>query len=189
VSKDAEIAALRRALRVSPSCAGEKLKAKFASAQGAARIGGKGTVRRKITAVHKVTAVDDKKLGAALKKLKVQSLPGVEEVNIFKEDNSIIHFSNPKVSADITSNCYVLTGLGENKSVQELLPGILTQMGPSGLKALTDSLVKGKGGVPKGMEGLAAAAQAAAGGGADEAAAGAKGDDEDMPDMDDNATF
>jgi len=145
-------------------------------------------VRRKITAVHKVTAVDDKKLGAALKKLKVQSLPGVEEVNIFKEDNSIIHFSNPKVSADITSNCYVLTGLGENKSVQELLPGILTQMGPSGLKALTDSLVKGKGSLPKGMEGLAAAAQAAAGGGADEAA-GAKGDDEDMPDMDDNATF
>ena len=56
-------------------------------------------------------------------------------------------------------------------------------------KRLTDSLVKGKGGLPKGMEGLAAAAQAAAGGGADEAAAGAKGDEEDMPDMDDNATF
>ena len=107
-------------------------------------------------------------------------------MNIFKEDNSIIHFSNPKVSADITSNCYVLTGLGENKSVQELLPGILSQMGEGGLKALTDSLVKGKNGVPKGMEELAAAAEAAAGG----AAGGAKGgEEEDMPDMDATATF
>ena len=78
----------------------------------------------------------------------------------------------------------MLTGLAENKSVQELLPGILSQMGPAGLKALTEQLVKGKGGLPKGREGLAAAAAgAAAAGGA------AGGEEEEMPNIEAGASF
>jgi hypothetical protein len=58
----------------------EKLKAKFAAAgAGAAQIGGKGTVRRKRAATHKVAQVDDKKLQAVFKKLNVTPIPAMEE--------------------------------------------------------------------------------------------------------------
>ena len=42
------------------------------------------------------TAQDDKKLQGALKKLNVQPIPGVEEVNMFREDGNVLHFSAPK---------------------------------------------------------------------------------------------
>jgi nascent polypeptide-associated complex subunit beta len=32
-----------------------------------------------------------------LKKLNMQQLPGIEQVNMFKEDNTIIHFQQPAV--------------------------------------------------------------------------------------------
>ena len=41
-------------------------------------------------------AQDDKKLQGALKKLNVQPIPGVEEVNMFREDGNVLHFSAPK---------------------------------------------------------------------------------------------
>jgi nascent polypeptide-associated complex subunit beta len=58
--------------------------------------GGKGTVRRKIVRKAKPAAQDDKKLQAALKKLNVQPIPGVEEVNMFREDGNVLHFTAPK---------------------------------------------------------------------------------------------
>lgn len=58
--------------------------------------GGKGTPRRKVVPKPKATAQDDKKLQGALKKLNVQSIPGVEEVNMFREDGNVLHFSAPK---------------------------------------------------------------------------------------------
>lgn len=60
-------------------------------------IGGKGTVRRKIVRKPKPSgAQDDKKLQAALKKLNVQPIQGVEEVNMFREDGNVLHFTAPK---------------------------------------------------------------------------------------------
>lgn len=59
--------------------------------------GGKGTVRRKIVRKAKPSnAQDDKKLQSSLKKLNVQPIPGVEEVNMFREDGNVLHFSAPK---------------------------------------------------------------------------------------------
>ena len=61
------------------------------------RAGGKGTVRRKVVRKSKPSAAqDDKKLQGALKKLNVQPIPGVEEVNMFKEDGNVLHFTTPK---------------------------------------------------------------------------------------------
>lgn len=57
---------------------------------------GKGTPRRKVKKVHKTAGADDKKLQAALKKLNVQPIQAIEEVNMFKEDGNVIHFSNPR---------------------------------------------------------------------------------------------
>ena len=50
---------------------------------------------RKKKAVHKTTSTDDKRLQNTLKRLGVNTIPGIEEVNIFMDD-TVIHFSNPK---------------------------------------------------------------------------------------------
>lgn len=72
--------------------------------------GGKGTARRKV--IKKSVAslqADDKKVQAALKKLNVAPLGGVEEVNMFQEDGNVLHFSAPTGASD----CYSprVTGL------------------------------------------------------------------------------
>jgi nascent polypeptide-associated complex subunit beta len=60
-------------------------------------VGGKGTPRRKVVRKSKPSAAqDDKKLQGALKKLNVQPIPGVEEVNMFTEDGNVLHFTAPK---------------------------------------------------------------------------------------------
>lgn len=59
-------------------------------------LSGKGTPRRKVKKVVRNSGADDKKLQAALKKLNVQPLQGIEEVNMFKEDGNVIHFANPR---------------------------------------------------------------------------------------------
>mmetsp|Transcript_28603 Transcript_28603/g.62940 ORF Transcript_28603/g.62940 Transcript_28603/m.62940 type:complete len:159 (-) Transcript_28603:397-873(-) len=139
---------------------------------GAVRTGGKGSVRRKKKAVHKTTATDDKRLQNTLKRLGVNTIPGIEEVNIFQED-SVIHFTNPKVQASIASNTYVISGPAQTKKLQELLPGILNQMGPDSLTHLKKLMAQlGAPGLGGGFNAGAAAAAAAAG-----------GDDDDVPEL------
>lgn len=53
------------------------------------------------------SGTDDKKLQATLKKMNVQPIQAIEEVNMFKADGNVIHFSAPKGKHDIerhTSN-------------------------------------------------------------------------------------
>jgi hypothetical protein len=71
---------------------------KLAKLQSASRIGGKGTPRRKVVRKPKGPggADADKKLQNALKKLNVQPLTGIEEVNMFKDDGNVLHFQQPK---------------------------------------------------------------------------------------------
>lgn len=101
----------------------------------AVRTGGKGTVRRKKKAVHKTTTTDDKRLQSTLKRLGVNTIPGIEEVNIFKDD-TVIHFVNPKVQASIGANTWVVSGSPQTKRLQDLLPGIINQLGPDNLANL-----------------------------------------------------
>jgi len=110
-----------------------KMQARFSSNS---RTGGKGTVRRKKKAVHKTANNDDKKLQATLKRLGVNNIPAIEEVNLFKDDGTVIHFKNPKVQASIGANTYVVSGNGENKKLQDLLPGIINQLGQDNLQHL-----------------------------------------------------
>nr|ABG82010.1 putative beta-NAC-like protein [Diaphorina citri] len=103
---------------------------------GQVRIGGKGTPRRKKKVVHTTAATDDKKLQSSLKKLAVNTIPGIEEVNMIKEDGTIIHFNNPKAQASLAANTFAITGHGETREITEMLPGILSQLGPEGLTQL-----------------------------------------------------
>merc|ERR1712232_1343699 len=131
--------------------------------------GGKGTVRhKKKVNTRSSAAQSDVKLGAALKKLGATNIPGIEEVNLFKEDGKVIHFVNPKVQASIQANTYIISGPSETKPLQELLPGIVSQLGVDSLQQL---------------QSMAAAHGAA---GMDAVAEGAEeddSDDDDVPDL------
>eukprot|EP00304_Pavlova_gyrans_P013520 CAMPEP_0206041884 /NCGR_PEP_ID=MMETSP1466-20131121/6223_1 /ASSEMBLY_ACC=CAM_ASM_001126 /TAXON_ID=44452 /ORGANISM="Pavlova gyrans, Strain CCMP608" /LENGTH=380 /DNA_ID=CAMNT_0053416587 /DNA_START=40 /DNA_END=1181 /DNA_ORIENTATION=+ len=141
---------------------------KLAKMAASVRTGGKGSVRRKKKAIHKTTTTDDKRLQNTLKRLGVNNIPAIEEVNLFKDNGTVIHFTNPKVQASIQANTYVISGHAETKKLQDLLPGIINQLGPDNLAALnkmaTDVGSKSAGGaIPEGDE-----------------------DDDDMPDLVDN---
>lgn len=111
--------------------------AKLQAAAAANRIGGKGTVRRKVVRKTKPSAAqDDKKLQGALKKLNVQPIAGVEEVNMFREDGNVLHFTAPKVHAAVSANTFAIYGQGHVKELTELVPGILNQLGPDSLASL-----------------------------------------------------
>ncbi|OAP56774.1 nascent polypeptide-associated complex subunit beta [Fonsecaea erecta] len=95
-----------------------------------------GTPRRKTKKVHKSSGTDDKKLQTTLKKMNVQPIQAIEEVNMFKEDGNVIHFAAPKVHASVPSNTFAIYGNGEDKELTELVPGILNQLGPDSLASL-----------------------------------------------------
>ncbi|CAG8441359.1 1437_t:CDS:2 [Diversispora eburnea] len=109
---------------------------KLAKLQSQVRIGGKGTPRRKVKKVYKTATNDDKKLQSTLKKLNVQPIQNIEEVNMFKEDGNVIHFTAPKVQASVQANTFAIYGQGEEKELTELVPGILSQLGPDSLASL-----------------------------------------------------
>ncbi|CAG5127645.1 unnamed protein product [Candidula unifasciata] len=113
----------------------EKLKQLQAKAD-VVRIGGKGSARRKKKVIHRTATTDDKKIQFSLKKLSVNSIPGIEEVNMIKEDGQVIHFNNPKVQASLAANTFAITGHAENKQITEMLPGILNQLGTESLSSL-----------------------------------------------------
>jgi len=66
----------------------------------------------------------------------VNNIPAIEEVNLFKDNGTVIHFNNPKVQASIAANTYVVSGHAETKKLQDLLPGIINQLGPDNLANL-----------------------------------------------------
>jgi nascent polypeptide-associated complex subunit beta len=99
--------------------------------------GGKGSVRRKKKiSTRSGSAQSDAKLTTTLKKLGATNIPGIEEVNFFKEDGKIIHFKNPKVQASVAANTYIISGPNEIKTIQDLLPGIMSQLGMNDMSAL-----------------------------------------------------
>jgi nascent polypeptide-associated complex subunit beta len=50
--------------------------------------------------------MDDKKLQTALKKLNVQPIQAIEEVNMFKADGNVIHFAAPKGTAIASTHAF-----------------------------------------------------------------------------------
>jgi len=137
--------------------------------------GGKGTVRRKRKALSRSAAAQsDVKLGSALKKLGATHIPGIEEVNLFREDGKVLHFVAPKVQASIAANTYIVSGPAQTKPLQDLLPGIVGQLGMDNIAQLQNA-VAAQGGAAPGAGG--------APGGAAPDAGGDDGEDEDVPDL------
>ncbi|KAK1336293.1 hypothetical protein QTO34_004098 [Cnephaeus nilssonii] len=109
---------------------------KLAKLQAQVRIGGKGTARRKKKVVHRTATADDKKLQFSLKKLGVNNISGIEEVNMFTNQGTVIHFNNPKVQASLAANTFTITDHAETMQLTEMLPSILNQLGADSLTSL-----------------------------------------------------
>uniref|UniRef100_A0A2K5YJX5 Transcription factor BTF3 n=1 Tax=Mandrillus leucophaeus TaxID=9568 RepID=A0A2K5YJX5_MANLE len=109
---------------------------KLAKLQAQVHIGGKGTACRKKKVVHGTATADDKKLELSLKKLGVNSISGIEEVNVFTNQGMVIHFNNPKVQASLAANTFTVTGHAETKQLTEMLHSILNQLGADSLTSL-----------------------------------------------------
>jgi nascent polypeptide-associated complex subunit beta len=84
-------------------------------------------------------------------------------VNLFREDDHVIHFSNPKLQAAIQANTFIVSGNAETKTLEELLPGISAQVGHEKLRQIAERL--------QGLSGKSAGAAPAA----------AAADDDDVP--------
>ena len=83
---------------------------------------------------------------------------------MFKEDGSVIHFTNPKVQASLTANTFAISGQAENKRITDMMPGILNQLRPENLahlKNLASALAGQNTGDGGNVSELAAAAAAA----------------------------
>ncbi|WBW73190.1 nascent polypeptide-associated complex beta subunit [Schizosaccharomyces osmophilus] len=141
---------------------------KLAKLQAGARIGGKGTPRRKAKkpAKSSASAGDDKKVQGALQKLNMQTLPGIQEVNMFKEDGGVINFRSPAVQASLPNETVAVYGRPEEKSLTDILPGILNNLGPESLTALRQM-----------------AEQLKVSDGNEKGTAGESGDNADIPDL------
>ena len=105
----------------------KKLAEKFGNTQ----IGGKGTQRRKHEAKKRGNRVEaDKKIEAIAKKSQAKKLTEVSEINIFKDDNTVIHFKKPTLEYSFKEKVSFVSGLHETKNIKELLPAIIKQLGP-----------------------------------------------------------
>lgn len=101
------------------------------------RMGGKGSMRRKKKATGvRPGATDDKKLQAVIKRLALSQIPQIDEINMFKDDGTVLTFTLPKLQANISANTYVLSGSApQQRRLEELLDdvGVLSQLGPENL--------------------------------------------------------
>lgn len=113
----------------------EKLAA-FRKSAPDSRTGGAGSMRRKFKVVRKAAVKDDSKLFKELSRFNVRDIPAIEEVNLFHTGGMVTHFRQPRVQASLAANTYVVSGDSETKHVGDLLPGILSQLGPDNIDAL-----------------------------------------------------
>ena len=91
---------------------------------------------------------EDKKLKAAVKKFGAQPLTDIDEVNMFKDDNTVVHFKKPLINYSVRENLLIVTGGCESKELKDMLPEIIKQVGPQqyeALKNLVGDMAKGVG--------------------------------------------
>ncbi|XP_032743867.1 transcription factor BTF3-like [Rattus rattus] len=109
---------------------------KLAKLQAQVRNGGTGTAHRKKKVVPRTATADDKQTQLSLKKLGVSNISGIEEVNMFTNQGTVVHFNNSKVQASLAANTFPITGRAETKWLTEMLPSILSQLAADSLTSL-----------------------------------------------------
>jgi nascent polypeptide-associated complex subunit beta len=82
---------------------------------GNLKLGGKGTQKRKKIVVHKATAVQDKKIASIAKKTGARNLGETAEINVFRDDHTVLHFKKPKIEYSAKEKITFVTGEAEVK--------------------------------------------------------------------------
>ena len=112
----------------------KKLAEKFVGTS--TKLGGKGSMKRKVKVVHKAGGSDDKKTKDLIKKLGAQPLPEISEINLFTEDNKVIQFKNAEVFGSLQNQTFIVTGNPETKNLKDCFADVLTQLTPAQLLSL-----------------------------------------------------
>ena len=119
---------------------------RFAEKYGQTQIGGKGTEKRKHPVKHRGNKVEvDKKIEAVAKKSQARKLNEVVEVNIFKDDNTVIQFKKPTVEYSFKEKVTFISGTHETKNLKDVFTSLVKQLGPKQLafvKEATDAKTK-----------------------------------------------
>ena len=108
------------------------------------RTGGKGSVRRKRKVVHHNSEANDQRLQQSLHNLGMNQIGAIEEANLFHEDGTVTHFTNPRVMASVEANIVSISGKPEKKQLQELFPGIINQLGIENLSRVAEQLASAR---------------------------------------------
>ena len=104
---------------------------KMAEEFGTMQLGGKGTQKRKKMAKHRGNKVEaDKKIVALAKKSGARKINEASEINIFKDDNKVVHIKKPTLEYSFKEKVSFVSGNAETKEIKDLLPGIIKQLGP-----------------------------------------------------------
>ena len=114
---------------------------------GETQIGGKGTQRRKHPVKHRAGKVEvDKKIEAVAKKAQARKLNEITEVNIFKDDNTVIQFKKPTIEYSFKEKVSFVSGIHETKNLKEVFTSLLKQLGPKQLAFVkeTSDAIKSK---------------------------------------------
>ena len=104
------------------------------------QIGGKGSQRRKHPAKHRAGKVEiDKKIESVAKKSQAKKLNEITEVNIFKDDNTVLQFKKPTVQYSFKEKVTFLSGTHETKNLKEVFTSLVKQLGPKQLAFVKDA--------------------------------------------------
>ena len=104
------------------------------------QIGGKGAERRKHPVKHRGNKVEvDKKIEAVAKKSQARKLNEVVEVNIFKDDNTVIQFKKPSVEYSFKEKVTFISGTHETKNLKEVFTSLVKQLGPKQLSFVKEA--------------------------------------------------
>ena len=107
---------------------------------GETQIGGKGTQRRKHPVKHRTNKVEvDKKIEAVAKKSQAKKLNEITEVNIFKDDNTVIQFKKPTIEYSFKEKVSFVSGVHETKNLKDVFTSVIKQLGPKQLAFVKDA--------------------------------------------------
>ena len=113
---------------------------RFAEMYGQTQIGGKGTEKRKHPVKHRGNKVEvDKKIEAVAKKSQARKLNEVVEVNIFKDDNTVIQFKKPTVEYSFKEKVTFISGAHETKNLKDVFTSLVKQLGPKQLSFVKEA--------------------------------------------------
>ena len=103
------------------------------------QIGGKGTQRRKHQVKHRGGKVEvDKKIEAVAKKAQSRKLNEITEINIFKDDNTVIQFKKPTLEYSFKEKVSFVSGVHETKNLKDVFTSLIKQLGPKQFSVMKD---------------------------------------------------